>query len=761
MSQPAHLRVILSDHDVQKLALPSGIPKTVNELHSAVQAAFGISEDFCLHYMDVDFCNNYFTLLSTSDIKDKDTIKVVYMLETPTVTLALSSVDSPFSVLNDSFSPPSDDACSSVSSTDTLPVSPRIIQKSPAQRSKGWPSEFPIPRFSVNTELLLQLGNEKFHKDGTLFSTKDLITILPDILGRVAEGIYEYTAYPSSAQISQVAEALINKHPCLKEPGSLNRCYGWIQRLKYKMNNFRSKLRGFSCPEIEVNSLKRKAAHEQAPAKNVKKPKKAEVNYLPPYPQGETSGSLEKERVDLLHEVMKRDNCVVVAEKMAKTFSLRRQEIIYQAPAIKDIIDRWPALFDATQINEEFKRITTVSLESTFMAKLDACTSKLMDVVSSRGGTSGLRIRHIKNQLLENNTIEVRREVAIRCLVVYLGEKEQDLFKEFNNIEEFEANLDRQVLNIAIIKDKNPNTGTILIEGAKILDGIDVPRCCALLMGLIYALNLSYPKDLKCTYEVFQKLFLELDGLKTSGKLNSSPDVSDCEDLKTDCGEQEQPNHNVRAVKSSNTTFIMMTEIYRLSKKHADDLCTIEESPHVSGADGDTASVPQVRAEKKVNLRMVLLIFSLLLVAAPIFFSIYYFIKLNHKEQELEELRIANYNLTSNNSALQSQYTTLNKKHEELTKEFSKLQEYYCDGTNTSHENTCILCKLDWIPFGSKCYFISTKTKTWHESHDWCLTKGGQLVNIENSEEWELLELPFVHYVYMHFWSCNGQNGHW
>ncbi|XP_051774897.1 C-type lectin domain family 4 member M-like [Erpetoichthys calabaricus] len=183
----------------------------------------------------------------------------------------------------------------------------------------------------------------------------------------------------------------------------------------------------------------------------------------------------------------------------------------------------------------------------------------------------------------------------------------------------------------------------------------------------------------------------------------------------------------------------MMTEIYRVSEKHADNLCTIEESPHVSGADGDTAPVPQVRAEKKVNLQMVLLIFSLLLVAAPIFFSIYYFIKLNHKEQELEELRIANYNLTSNNSALQSQYTTLNKKHEELAKEFSKLQEYYCDGTNTSHENTCILCKLDWIPFGSKCYFISTKTLIWSDSHDWCLTKGGQLVNIESLKEWEFL----------------------
>ncbi|XP_041851007.1 uncharacterized protein LOC121646185 [Melanotaenia boesemani] len=395
-----------------------------------------------------------------------------------------------------------------------------------AQRSKGWPTEFAIPRFSSSTEILLQSGNEKFTCSGTLFGTKDLISLLPDILGRLAEVIYEYTAYPSSAQLSQVAEALTKKHPCLKEPGSFNGCYGWIQRLKYKMNNFRSKRRGLGFPEIEVNSLKRKPAHEQAPAKNVKKPKKAEVNYLPPHPQGETSESLEKERVDLLCEVTKRDNCQVVAEKMAKTFSLRRQEIIYEAPAIRDFMERWPALFDPTQINEEFKRITTINLESTFMARLDHCIPKLMDIVSSKGGATGVRIRQIKDMLLEHNTIEVRREVASRCLVIYLGEKEEDLFKEFSDTEEFEAGLVGEVMKIAVIGDRSTTgsdhkTAAIVVEGTKILEVKDIPRCCALLMGIIYALNLSYRKELKYTFKVFQKLFLALDGLKTSAKVMS------------------------------------------------------------------------------------------------------------------------------------------------------------------------------------------------------------------------------------------------
>ena len=62
---------------------------------------------------------------------------------------------------------------------------------------------------------------------------------------------------------------------------------------------------------------------------------------------------------------------------------------------------------------------------------------------------------------------------------------------------------------------------TVVVEGTKVVEGKDIPRCCALLMGIIYALNLSYRKELKYTCEVFQKLFLELDGLKASAKVMS------------------------------------------------------------------------------------------------------------------------------------------------------------------------------------------------------------------------------------------------
>ncbi|KTF94500.1 hypothetical protein cypCar_00044643, partial [Cyprinus carpio] len=75
-SCPAKLRIILQDHDIRKLDLPQGIPGTVSELESIVRKTFVLNGNFTLHYKDADFGEEYFSLTSTSDIKDKDTIKI-------------------------------------------------------------------------------------------------------------------------------------------------------------------------------------------------------------------------------------------------------------------------------------------------------------------------------------------------------------------------------------------------------------------------------------------------------------------------------------------------------------------------------------------------------------------------------------------------------------------------------------------------------------------------------------------------------------
>lgn len=345
----ARLRVLMQE-EIRKLSLPSGIPRTVEELKRIVQKTFAIEQDFCLQFQDQDFNDQFFTLLETDEIKDKDTIKVV--LAEPVLTLTFQ--DS----LNDQEVQESTDcscsdlledvgSCSTASSDTTVLSSPEITS---FLRTVPWPAQFEIPTFSFDTELILQAANEAHKKDGTLLCNP---AVKSNILDKLAESIFVYTAYPSTAQREQVAEALVKKHPCLRDPVSFNGLYSWHNSLKYKLGNYRAKVRHLGIPELNVNSLKRKSAADKAPTKSLKKARKSEVNYLPPHPLGETDVSLEKERVELLYECKRRDNNKVINVKMAKTFSMRRKDVIQKPPVI-DLKSRWPALFEFSQVCRTF-----------------------------------------------------------------------------------------------------------------------------------------------------------------------------------------------------------------------------------------------------------------------------------------------------------------------------------------------------------------------------------------------------------------------
>lgn len=52
--------------------------------------------------------------------------------------------------------------------------------------------------------------------------------------------------------------------------------------------------------------------------------------------------------------------------------------------------------------------------------------------------------------------------------------------------------------------EEGPSDVWVVIEGNKVLTGCgNKTTACILLMGLMYALNLEYPKTLKYTFDVF------------------------------------------------------------------------------------------------------------------------------------------------------------------------------------------------------------------------------------------------------------------
>lgn len=207
---------------------------------------------------------------------------------------------------------------------------------------------FCVPRFTYDAEIKLQKAHVAFKENGML--------LIPDpklksnILEGLIQEIVKYTVYLTSSKFDEVAEALILKHPCLKEKGSPSGYEGWKMSLKYKLSNYRTHLRKVGCPEVCVNSLKYKPAEKRSPAFDVKKPKRGEVEYCPSFPLGECAQSLEKMRVELLSDVKKRNNRETIRAKMDRTFALRRQEVICEAPMISNVQERWPALFDAMEV---------------------------------------------------------------------------------------------------------------------------------------------------------------------------------------------------------------------------------------------------------------------------------------------------------------------------------------------------------------------------------------------------------------------------
>lgn len=312
MSSPVHLRVVFSEDDARKLSLMSGILASVVQLVHKMKTAFELVQQFRLQYKDPDFGNEYVNLMS---IRDRDTLKVVFFAceessSSISGTLPPCSTSTPLTSPNTShssvnpLSSPSEDVFSSdhsFGSADTIILSP-----APESRTSSWPPVFIVPNFSYFAEIQLQRANAEFRANSTPLTPPPKLRM--DSLEAMAEQIFKYTACPSDSQIEEVAEVLVHVHPCLRERGTRAGHEGWKQYRKTKVANFRTKLCKIGHPEVSVNSLKNKRKGQEKAAANIKKPRKAEVNFLPSLPCGETRESLENERVALLTEVKKRHN---------------------------------------------------------------------------------------------------------------------------------------------------------------------------------------------------------------------------------------------------------------------------------------------------------------------------------------------------------------------------------------------------------------------------------------------------------------------
>lgn len=222
------LRVIISPNNIKRISMPD-LPSSLQRLKEILQDQLQLNEGFILQYEDPEFGKELCNLTDISELPpEKATLKVIYEA-----------------------SPDPDGSDVSLSSLDT--ASPRSSCGSPgtSRRCSAWPTPFPIPTFSYDVELRVQKGNDVYKEKSTLFDvTRD---IKCEILDKIAQAVFEVTAYPDRKEIESVAIALVNKHPCLREPGSGNGWNGWRMSIAFKIGNYRQKLRNAGCEEVKVN----------------------------------------------------------------------------------------------------------------------------------------------------------------------------------------------------------------------------------------------------------------------------------------------------------------------------------------------------------------------------------------------------------------------------------------------------------------------------------------------------------------------------
>lgn len=327
------VRVIFTEADIRKVELTTK-PDTVDLLIVSLKDVLQINYNFSLQFKDPNFDNELCNLTEISELPERPTLKIIPMLSLMEVPVQHSTS--------------SEEQSETHSQADT-----DILSNSSEERLRQWPELFDmyIPKFSVDVIYRLSQANLLYPRDGThLNPSKEL---KHDILESLAETIYSMKAYPTNAEFEAVASALVRVHPCLKEQGSASGWSGWKNSLKFKMGNYRTKMRQRGHRDVTVNSGKygKHSPCGDPPNKRIKKPRRGEVNYLPDYPDGQDDSSLEDARQLMVDEMKKKTpNGALIKQKMDLTFALQRNEVVKNQPAIIKICQRWPALFTEHQV---------------------------------------------------------------------------------------------------------------------------------------------------------------------------------------------------------------------------------------------------------------------------------------------------------------------------------------------------------------------------------------------------------------------------
>ncbi|XP_039889832.1 uncharacterized protein LOC120734850 isoform X2 [Simochromis diagramma] len=155
-----------------------------------------------------------------------------------------------------------------------------------------------------------------------------------------------------------------------------------------------------------------------------------------------------------------------------------------------------------------------------------------MQIFEGSKGAKGQKIKDIMAISSLCDDIDIKREHTLKSLVIYFNEDPDLLFKEYltsSTEDERLRSTAATVMGIYTIRREGiqePEDVAVVIEGTTVMNNLgSVIMAFIVLFGLIHALDLSYPNDLKYTFELCQKNLMNLDGQRLS--TNATNEIED------------------------------------------------------------------------------------------------------------------------------------------------------------------------------------------------------------------------------------------
>ncbi|KAI2650184.1 Cell division protein SepF [Labeo rohita] len=144
----------------------------------------------------------------------------------------------------------------------------------------------------------------------------------------------------------------------------------------------------------------------------------------------------------------------------------------------------------------------------------------LMTLYRQRAAKTGKTADALAEFLRDQHDVHTRRTTVLCALPVYLREDTSKFFKTCTIEDDSEEpDVDSSIARLTVVRERpdiavqyNPEKISVILENEVVITNLQRLSDAFLLMfGLIYALDLSYPKEMANTFEFIQKVLLGLD----------------------------------------------------------------------------------------------------------------------------------------------------------------------------------------------------------------------------------------------------------